>query len=374
MSVDLRRARARVLATQPQRQFRREAIRLMEGLQPPDPDDQFILSVLYEADGNEAKVAEILKGLAGIDDRRIKPGYLSMYAQLLIRQGKSDRARLDEAERVVERVEHLEAERQVSKGAFGTPELRARLLEARGEGAKAVDLLRTYANRRDARPDDVLLLVASLGRQKRFAEAFDLCEKEDLFKKCPSAVGGVCEALLRAMPEADGPQRERVERWLAQAVKDNPKLVVLKMHLADLYDLCGDYAKAEDLYRGILKDEPGNVVALNNLAWLLAQKTGEGAEALQCVEAAVNGMGRRADLLDTRGTVRLSLGQNAAALTDFADAVSDTPTAARLFHLARRSCWRATATPPSRRCDGPRRTSVCNRPASTRSSSRSAKR
>ncbi len=77
------------------------------------------------------------------------------------------------------------------------------------------------------------------------------------------------------------------------------------------------------------------MVALNNLAWLLSQKTGEGAEALQCVETAVNGIGRRADLLDTRGTVRLSLGQNAAALTDFADAVSDAPTAARLFHLAR---------------------------------------
>ena len=146
------------------------------------------------------------------------------------------------------------------------------------------------------------------------------------------------------------------------------------MHLADLNDLRGDYAKAEELYREILKDEPGNVVALNNLAWLLAQKTGEGAEALQCVEAAVNGIGRRADLLDTRGTVRLSLGQNAAALADFADAVSDTPTAARLFHLARRSSWRATATPPQDIAAAPRRTSGCNRPASTRPSSRSAKR
>ena len=65
MSVDLRRARARVLATQPQRQFRAEAIQLLEGLQPPDPDDQFILAVLYEADGNEAKEAEVLKQLAG---------------------------------------------------------------------------------------------------------------------------------------------------------------------------------------------------------------------------------------------------------------------------------------------------------------------
>ena len=40
-------------------------------------------------------------------------------------------------------------------------------------------------------------MVASLGRQKRFADAFDYCEKEDLWSKCPpEVVGGVCEALL----------------------------------------------------------------------------------------------------------------------------------------------------------------------------------
>ena len=61
-----------------------------------------------------------------------------------------------------------------------------------------------------------------------------------------------------------------MQRWLEQAIKDHPKLVVLRMHLADLYDLRGDYAKSEELYRDMLKEEPGNVVALNNLAWLLA--------------------------------------------------------------------------------------------------------
>ena len=216
--------------------------------------------------------------------------------------------------------------------------------------------------------------MASLGRQKRFAEAFDLCEKEDLFNKCPApAVSGVCEALLRAMPTADG-QRDRVERWLTQAIKDHPQWVVLQMHLADLYDLRGDYPKAEALYRDMLKDDPGNVVALNNLAWLLAQQTGQGQEALKCIETAVNGMGRRADLLDTRGMVRLTLGQTEAALADFTEASADTPSATRLFHLARRSSRRATATLLSRRCSGPRPTSACSRPASTRPSSRSARR
>ena len=334
-SVDLRRARARVLATQPQRQFRTRAIQMLEGLQPPDSDDLFILAVLYEANGDEAKEVEVLKGLATLDDKKVKPGYLTMYAQLLTRQGKSDKGRLEEAARLVDRLERLEVDRQASKGAFGTVDLRTHLLEAQGEGDKALDLLRAYAGRRDARPEDQLMVMASLGRQKRFAEAFDLCDKEDLFHKCPAPmVSSVCEALLRATPTADE-QRDRVQRWLEQAIKDHPKLVVLRMHLADLYDLRGDYAKAEELYRDMLKEEPGNVVALNNLAWLLAMQTGQGAEALKCIEAAVSGIGRRADLLDTRGVVYLSLGQNEAALADFTDASTDTPTASRLFHLAR---------------------------------------
>ena len=68
------------------------------------------------------------------------------------------------------------------------------------------------------------------------------------------------------------------------------------------------------------------MVALNNLAWLLSDKTGQGREALKYIEAAVNGMGRRADLLDTRGLVQLDLGNNEAALADFTEASNDTPT------------------------------------------------
>ena len=160
-------------------------------------------------------------------------------------------------------------------------ELRARLLEARGEGDKALDLLREYVNRRGARPEEVLMLVSSLGRQKRFGEALDLCEKEKIWEKCPPQMaGGFCVGLLHGMTNHDE-KRGRVEAWLKDAIAKNPKLVVLKMQLADLYDLSGDYVGAQKQYREVLKDEPANVVALNNLAWLLSDKTGQGNEALE---------------------------------------------------------------------------------------------
>ncbi len=253
----------------------------------------------------------------------------------MLRLGQSDKERLDDAAALIARLERLEKDRNEGQGAFATVELRARLLEAQGKGDQALALLRAYVNRVGAKPEEALMLVASLGRQGRFDDAFDLCEKEHLWDKCPpELVGGVCEALLRGMPTA-GKQRERVEAWLESAIKKNPKVVVLKMHLADLYDLRGEYEKAADEYREVLKVEPGNVVALNNLAFLLSQQTGQGREALQYIDAAVNGIGRRADLLDTRGSVELALGQTQTALADFTEAVNDAPTGTRLFHLAR---------------------------------------
>ena len=323
-SVETRRARARVLATQPQRQFRARAIQLLEGLQSTDPDDQFVLAVLYETDGAEAKEVEVLKHLTSVDDRNVSPAHLSQYTQVLLRQG-----RLDEAETQIGRLEQLETTRQAGKGAFATVELRARLLEAQKKGDDAVVMLRAYVSRIGAKPEEVLMLVASLARQGRFDDAFDLCEKEHVWDKCPpEMVGGMCEALLRAMPTADK-KRDRVEGWLKDAIAKNPKITVLKLHLADLYDLRGFYPEAAEQYRAVLKEEPGNIVALNNLAWLLSQQTGQGREALQYIEAAVNGIGQRADLLDTRGSVELKLGDTQAALADFTEAVSDSPTGPR---------------------------------------------
>ncbi len=334
-SVEIRRARARVLATQPQKQFRAKAIQILETLQPSESDDRYVLALLYEADNAAAKEIVLLKQLAALDDRAVKPSFLVQYGQVLLRQGQSDKAKLDEVTPILARLEKLERDRGQSKGAFGTVELRARLLEAQGQGDKALEILRDYVNRRGARPDEILMVVSSLGRQKRFGEALDLCDKEKIWEKCPPPVaGGICLGLLHGMTNP-AEKRGRVESWLKTAVAKNPKLVVLKMQLADLYDLSGDYVGAQRQYRDVLDAEPNNVVALNNLAWLLSDKTGQGHEALKYAQAAVNGMGRRADLLDTRGLVQLNLGNNEAALADFTEASNDSPTAGRLFHLAR---------------------------------------
>ncbi len=321
-------ARARVLATQPQRQFREKAIELFEAAGRAgrlEHGDQFILALLYDAGGDWPKAGEQFRSLVLAQGKT--PHYLAQYALRLVRQGE-----VDSAAQWIGRLEELEKERDVSPGQFGTVELRARLLEKRGQGDQALQLLREYIRRPRARPDEMLYLIASLGRQQRFAEAFALCP--EAWAKCPpEAAGGVTVALLRVMKPTDA-QVAQAEGWLKAAIEKHAKNMALRMHLADLYDLRGRYGESEQQYRVVLREEPGNVIALNNLAWLLVNNGDGAAEALPLIDAAVNGLGRRPDLLDTRALVYLKMKSYGEALSDFKEANSDTPTPTRLFHLA----------------------------------------
>jgi tetratricopeptide (TPR) repeat protein len=360
-STDAIRAKARVMATQAQAQFRLRAIALLEQLNARQsllPDDRFVLALLYESQGdargwdNAKKHLQPLCMPAGKGDYSEyladAPRYLARYIQGLIRHRE-----FAEARTWLTSLEALEKQRDVKPGSFATVELQARLLEGEKRGDEALELLKAYRGRKGAQPSDVLVLVGSFERQLRFSEAFDLLDKER--DKCPpEVVGGYYVGLMYGMkPKPTDVQCQGVESWLKsqidkqeQAAQSLPSLrekqeakarsVAMQMHQAALHDLRGHYPEAQDQYKKILQIEPNNVVALNNLAWLLAQlPSDDGQAALRDINTAITGMGRQALLLDTRGLVYQKLGQNDKALADFKEAAEDTPTPTILFHLAR---------------------------------------
>ncbi len=112
--------------------------------------------------------------------------------------------------------------------------------------------------------------------------------------------------------------------------------MVLRLQLADLMDQRGKYDVAVNHLREVIKDanEPNNVVALNNLAWLLAHNN-EAEHALEYINKAIDGLGKRPELLDTRGVIYMNLGKTDKALADLKEATKDSTSANRLFHLAR---------------------------------------
>jgi tetratricopeptide (TPR) repeat protein len=327
-SVEDRSTRARVLASQDCGPLRARAVALLEGLnvrQVLAPDDRLFLAQLYETNRNWPKAREELRNLAAAYAKN--PRYLVSYIRSLLRQKE-----VEEALNSIARLEQLESLYRVGQGGFGSLELRAQALEARGQGDKAIDLLKAQMEK-NISPDRLLILVGYLARQKRIAEALDFCERAWPVGS-PEAVGAASVAVLRSAQPTDD-QVTRVERWLLEAKEKNSKAASLLLQLGDLYDLRGRYDEAAKLYRQVLEQEPDNLVALNNLAWLLAHRSGSGGEALVLINRALDAHGPKPALLDTRAMVYLALGQSDRAIADLQEATSDTPSASRYFHLAR---------------------------------------
>jgi tetratricopeptide (TPR) repeat protein len=341
-SFENRRFQARVLASQashrPFRQRARELLEEMEQAKALPADDRFILAMLYEAENEWLKAKPILSELA--NQKEPAPRHLAYYVQTLL-----EHKELREAAKALKTLETLEEQRGPEPNAFAAVELRARLLEEQYAGDKAIKILEDHIKRKRANPDEVVLVLNSMRRQKKFALAYQRCLQAWKEGKCtPEVIGGASVALLRTMLAAGAPandeQVQTIEQHLTRALEAKPKSVILMLHLAELYGQRGRWDAAEAMYRRVLQpeNEPKNIVALNNLAWLLVQHSNDPEkhqEALQRIESAVAGIGRRADLLDTRGLVHMKLGHDAAALADFRDAAADMPSPAHLFHLAR---------------------------------------
>ncbi len=143
----------------------------------------------------------------------------------------------------------------------------------------------------------------------------------------------------------DDAQFERVADWLNQAIKQNRNSVDLVLTLADLRAEQRRFDDAQALYRECLDLVNGSALppaqknrmlalAYNSLAWLATLKDGQGKDALVDVNHAIELVGPRADLLDTRGVVHLSLKQTREAIKDLENAAKNTASPKTLFHLA----------------------------------------
>ena len=130
-------------------------------------------------------------------------------------------------------------------------------------------------------------------------------------------------------------QTARMEEYLRLGIEADPDNLLLKLQLADLMDMQGRLDQVEAICRAIFLKDADNLVALNNLAWLLAGKEGKAQEALDLVQRAIQRHGARPELLDTRAVAYLGVGRAREAILDLDRVVRDAPTPTRYFHLAR---------------------------------------
>jgi len=110
--------------------------------------------------------------------------------------------------------------------------------------------------------------------------------------------------------------------------------------LAILLQTAGRFAESAELYQQILELGHDNVIAINNLAWIMCEEQGKYQRSLELAQRGLKVAPQYIDLIDTRGVAYYRLGEFNKAIQDFTTCIklypSGTPSGvASCFHLGR---------------------------------------
>ncbi len=337
------------------------------------PDDRLLLAAMYSKDGDWSaareqydRVMSDTENSRSLEVLTRRPDYLARYVRELLAQHqvRKDAELLDKAEELVAKLGRLSPnllsavllEARVAK-AKDQPGKAEELLEAPAKDPKVSDsarqtlareaedlgltdlaerLLQEAFNRSDI-PQNRLALASFRGRHGRVKEALDLCEP--LWKQ-----EGASEAMVRRLSDIvfsstgknDQAQVDRLAGWMEGAIKQKPdsNSSTLMMSLANLRERQGKFQDAEELYRREIGRGGDDIIALNNLAWLMALRNDKSGDALKLINQAITRKGPVPELLDTRGVVHLKSGDLQRAVQDLTRAAQLDPSGPKLFHLA----------------------------------------
>ncbi len=363
--------RARILAICPDSDSRQQAITLFTELHQRritlDPDDQFTLARLYLAKDRWPEFLAVMRRLLASHGHRAD--YVHAYVDSLI-----DRAELSDAELWLGRLEETAPEHP------NTVSLRVRLLVTRKEYSAALSMLQALADRAAAEtppqpkrliavarsmeaqaalleqagdhveaeafaqsaeslfrsqgslaPAQRLEVAAFLARRGRLDEALTQLEQEWQSASL-DAIARVAGSVFTAEPEAA--DLARLEKTLADVLRQHGRQGLLLFVLADLRIQMGDYDGARMIYEEILARNDRSVAAMNNLAVLLALQGKDLDAALQLINRALENVGPLPTLLDSRAIVYLAVGKPKKALADVKRAIDGKAKAIWHFHRA----------------------------------------
>ncbi len=207
----------------------------------------------------------------------------------------------------------------------------AQLMEDLGFPKAADNVLVQYASQS---PDGVIARAQFLGRQMRADEALDVLEAS--WDALPlERLISVAIDVVRPNPKAES-AANRLQQWVVKARRIDPDSIVVGLVEAELFGMQDREAEAEAMYRKLLtrdRLEPMQAAIIsNNLAFHLAEPT-TAAEAKKLIDTAIETIGPHPDLLDTRGLVKLALGEDREAVADLEQAILK-PTDVKFLHLA----------------------------------------
>jgi cellulose synthase operon protein C len=364
---------AQLYAFDPNRARRGESMGVLEDMlkrQSATQNDRFLLAQIYLREGQWTKASAHLRTLIAESDT--EPRYLIAYIEALLQHGETS-----DVEGYLNRL------MKMTSNGFEAFRLQADLLYAAKRPQEALDLLTNFVDRNDVEPKDrnersrmVAIKLADLGRQlaksdqKLLAERFTrqagmlyrayneqkpgqklrlamflsglgpdkINESLDLLdqgmnESTPSAFGQACDVVLQSIV-ADEEKWKRLDQLVEKGLKKFERPNSLLLVMADSYTRQSRYTDAETYYREVIKRNPKDAQAMNNLAFLLALQGVKLDEALKFSDQAVEILGPLGAVLDSRGCVYIAMRNPDKALKDLDESLADRETPLRYFHQA----------------------------------------
>lgn len=181
-------------------------------------------------------------------------------------------------------------------------------------------------------PEAVAGWVGLLSLAGQSEKAFEELERRQQKMSPPDLASAGMRTLRDGTPTEK--QFQIVLGWLNRAMTDDPKSVTMLLEKAEWHTLQVQYAAAAQVYRRVLELDPKQIVALNNLAWILSADTTTSSEALKLADKAIQLAGVNPDILDTRARILISTGQFAEAKQSLRESLNVSQSALRYFHMA----------------------------------------
>ena len=370
-------AKAILQASDLSSQQRKEAIPTMEKLlaaqRSPSSEIQFTLAKLYLSEGHFPDFKDLMRSI--LSGKRKEPRYLVFYTNALIERNE-----------ISEAIIYLEILNKTLPGSIVTHKLQAKYAFKQQHYESAISILKAFLDKSKVNKQKQMLYLVDIANtladfasilktggqgQYDIARTFDE-EAESIYRKyidmrqghellmaqfyvrqgrlkgglkllekhaSESSANDIARTSFYVLQETSPgfAQLEQIDRVLKDALKKYPSgknAIILKTAKALLRYHQGRDSETEELYREILKENPADPTAMNNLAFFLSLHERNLTEAHQLINKAIYAHGRIPNLLDTRSLVYLAQDQPKKALDDLSLALKKQPTSISFFHQA----------------------------------------
>ncbi len=359
-----------MLSKRPEPESRAKSVRLIEQLAAQrslTAREQLVLGQLNEIQGNWSRAKELM--VSSLTQQGNDPEAMLAFVQALTKHGE-----YEEAARWLATLDDVMSKVDTRTGNALKPaiyELRARVLSKTGQREQAVAVLRQLVPR-PLPPSELrrlaevamlmeqlgeydaaqqlleeyvsqekrgtIAMAAFLGRRGQVDRAFELLDEARKNQSIGEVLPVALETLRYHSDQAT-PERFRIlEGWATAGLQNEADIPRIKLLMAEIKDLQGQYDEVVKLYREVLaakETSPAQAALVkNNLAFVLAVTKQDLPEALKLIGESINVMGPMSDLLDTRGLIYLNQGKLQQAMTDLRLSASDSPTVSKFLHLA----------------------------------------